>query len=195
MIKSYTNILHKVEKVKFEDLLDRVSDKRKQQFMKNLEEMQNRNIGLPGVNSRGKFKDSYHKLEYFRKFNMYNVSNLIKQQNLIRPKNKKMTENQYTHLLKYLNRKRVNNLRTAAKNRFKTQERPNFSHFGSATKNQWNAWEDFSMNPRTTRKLVSKIKKDMKDGEHREMEDQMRLNSQRTYRRLKRAFINNSIVD
>lgn len=167
MIKSCTNILQRVEQVKFDDLLTNISNKRKQNFMKKLEELQKRNDGLPGVNSRSKFQDAYHRLEYFRKSNLYNVSNLIKRKNLVKPVRKKMTENQYTHLLKYLEKRRKKNLRSAAKNRFKTAERPKFSHFGVSLKHKYHAWEDYSHNPQTTAKLVAKLKKDMNFGPHR----------------------------
>lgn len=120
---------------------------------------------------------------------MYNVSNLIKTKNLIKPKNKKMTENQYSNLLKYLNKKRNKNLRSAAKNRFMTAQRPNFSHFGTGIKRQTNAWEDYSHNPRTTRKLVNKIRNDMSKGFYRKQDDSMKLDSSRVGFRLKMAFI------
>jgi len=61
--------------------------------MKNLSELQNRNVGLPGMNSRNNFKDSHYKIENFKKHNMYNISNLIKKRNLEKRKTKNMTEN------------------------------------------------------------------------------------------------------
>lgn len=63
MVNSYEKIINKVERFKFQRLLDKVSDNRKLVFMQNLEEMQKRNSGLPGVNSRTKFVDFHTKFD------------------------------------------------------------------------------------------------------------------------------------
>lgn len=91
MISSCERNQLKIEKVKFDDLLAKVYDNRQQVFMKNLEDMQNRNAGLPGINSRGKFVDAQTKIDQFTKNNMYNVSNLFSDKSVFKIKPKKMT--------------------------------------------------------------------------------------------------------
>lgn len=132
--------------------------------MQNLEEMQQRNQGLPGVNSRTRFQDFNTKFELFNKQNLFNVSNLVEEQVVKKPIVKKMTQNQYVNLLKYIEESTKTNLKNAARDRYKTAERPNFAKFQSEIKKNNSAWEDYSYNPRTTKLLIQKIKADLSDG-------------------------------
>ena len=93
MVSTYERIIHKVERFKFQRLMQKVSDNRKLIFMQNLEEMQQRNQGLPGVNSRTRFQDFNTKFEKFNKQNLFNVSNLVQEKVVKKPVVKKMTQN------------------------------------------------------------------------------------------------------
>ena len=195
MISSCERNQLKIEKVKFDDLLAKVYDNRQQVFMKNLEDMQNRNAGLPGINSRGKFVDAQTKIDQFTKNNMYNVSNLFSDKSVFKIKPKKMTQNQYSNLLKHLESKKKENLRQAVKNRYQTTERPGFGYFDAVVKNKLNAWEDFSYNPKTTKLLATKIKKDLAGGYYKNLDDNMKIDSFEACEKMMKGFISVSVPD
>lgn len=151
-----------------------VFDTRKQERMEKLEELKNKNANLPRSSSAYVFKDRFHKMKQLQKHSIFNVQKLFKK--VPKKKNqvkKRMTRNQYFKLMTYIKAKKEQNLHDGVKNRYDTDERPEFNYFKK--RENRDAWEDYSYNPKTTLMLTRRIKTSMKAQTMRDMVEEERL--------------------
>jgi hypothetical protein len=62
-------------------------------------------------------------------------------------------------------------------------------------KNKLNAWEDFSYNPKTTKLLATKIKKDLAGGYYKNLDDNMKIDNFEACEKMMKGFISVSVPD
>lgn len=174
MVKSCTKVLYDVEVHKFNDKMKEVFARRNMEREKKLEELKERNANLPRSSSAVVFKDRKFRMKQMKKNSIFNVKKLFstapKKNNQVR---RRMTRNQYFKLMSYIKQKRKENLSKGVKDRYETEDRPEFNHFKKRHNRE--AWEDYSYNPKTTLMLTRRIKSSMKAYSGKDKEEKRRL--------------------